>query len=53
MKEQFLIQIISIRQKNADAKLLQWISHRQNGICVGNFQKIVFPDIQFKGVLNR
>ena len=37
----FLTQIISCRQKNADAK----VHYRFNGICVGNLQKITFFQI--------
>ena len=41
----FLTQIISRRQKNADANVASSISRRQNGIHIGNFQKIVFFQI--------
>ena len=40
-----LIQIISRRQKNADAKVVQSISRRQKWNSIGNFQKIVFFQI--------
>ena len=41
----FLIQIITRRQKNADAKVVQSISRRQKWNSIGNFQKIVFFQI--------
>ena len=38
----FLTQIISHRQNNADAKVALSISLCKNGICINNFQIIVF-----------
>ena len=43
----FLTQIISRRQKNADAKVALSISRRQLS------KNCIFPSIQLKGVLNR
>ena len=49
----FLTQIISRRQKNADAKVALSISRRQKWNSRLQFSKnCIFPNIQLKGVLN-
>ena len=49
----FLTQIISRRQKNADAKVVLLISRRQKWNSRLQFSKnCIFPNIQLKGVLN-
>ena len=50
----FLTQIISRRQKNADAKVALSISRRQKWNSRRQFSKnCIFPNIQLKGVVNR
>ena len=50
----FLTQIISHRQKNADAKVVSSISCRQKWKLCRQFSKdCIFPNIQLKGVVNR
>ena len=50
----FLTQIISRRQKNFDAKVVQWISRRQKWNLRRQFSKsCIFANIQLKGVVNR
>ena len=50
----FLTQIISRRQKNADAKVVLSISSRQKWNSRRQFSKnYIFPNIQLKGVVNR
>ena len=50
----FLTQIISRRQKNADAKVVLPISRRQKWNSHRQFSKNgIFPNIQLKGVVNR
>ena len=50
----FLTQIISHRQKNADAKVASSISHWQKWNSRRQFSKnCIFPNIQLKGVVNR
>ena len=49
-----LTQIISRRQKNADAKVVLSISRRQKWNSRRQFSKnCIFPNIQLKGVVNR
>ena len=49
-----LTQIISRRQKNADAKVALSISRRQKWNSRRQFSKnCIFPNIQLKGVVNR
>ena len=49
-----LTQIISCRQKNFDAKVVQWISRRQKWNSRRQFSKsCIFANIQLKGVVNR
>ena len=53
-KSVFLTQIVSRRQKNADAKVVLSISRRQKWNSRRQFSKnCVFPNIQLKGVVNR
>ena len=50
----FLTQIISRRQKNADAKVASSISCRQKwNSCQQFLKNCIFPNIQLKGVVNR
>ena len=50
----FLTQIISRRQKNADAKVALSISRRQKWKSRRQFSKnCIFPNIQLKGVVNK
>ena len=50
----FLTQIISRRQKNADAKVVLSISCLQKWNLHQQFSKnCIFPNIQLKGVVNR
>ena len=50
----FVTQIISRRQKNANAKVLYPISQKQKWNSRRQFSKhCVFPNIQLKGVVNR
>ena len=50
----FLTQIISCRQKNADAKVVLPISRQQKWNSHRQFSKNgIFPNIQLKGVVNR
>ena len=50
----FPTQIISRRQKNADAKVVLSISRRQKWNSRRQFSKnCIFPNIQLKGVVNR
>ena len=50
----FLTQIISHRQKNADAKVALSISRRQKWKSRRQFSKNrIFPNIQLKGVANK
>ena len=50
----FLTEIISRRQKNADAKFVLSISRRQKWNSVRQFSKnFIFPNIRLKGVVNR
>ena len=49
----FLTQVISHRQKNADAKAVQLILHQQKWNSRRQFLKnFIFPNIQLKGVGN-
>ena len=53
-KSVFLTQIISRRQKNADAKVASSISRRQKWNLRWQFSKnSIFPNIQLNGVVNR
>ena len=50
----FLTQIISRRQKNADAKVVLSISRGQKlNLCRQFSKNCIFPNIQLKGVINR
>ena len=51
----FLTQIISRRQKNADAKVALLISRRQEWKFRWQFSEniCIFPNIQLKGVANK
>ena len=50
----FLTQIISRRQKNANAKVALSISRRQKWKSHRQFSKnCIFPNIQLKGVVNK
>ena len=50
----FLTQIISCRQKNADAKVVLLISRRQKLNLHRQFSKnCIFPNTLLKGVVNR
>ena len=50
----FLTQIISRRQKNADAKVVLSISRQQKWNLHRQFSKnCIFPNIKLKGVVNR
>ena len=54
MNSVFLTQIISRRQKNADAEVALSISHRQKWNSRRQFSKnCIFPNIQLNGVVNR
>ena len=53
-KKVFLTQIVSRRQKNADAKVPLSISRQQKWNSHGQFSKnCIFPNIHLKGVVNR
>ena len=50
----FLTHIISCQQKNADTKVVEWISRWQKWNSHQQFSKnCIFPNIQLKGVVNR
>ena len=54
MNSVFLTQIISRRQKNADAKVALSITRRQKWNSRRQFSKnCIFPNIQLNGVVNR
>ena len=54
LRSVFLTQIISRRQKNADAKVVLSISYRQKWNLHQQFSKnCIFPNIQLKDVVNR
>ena len=49
----FLTQLFHVGKKMPTRKFYNQFHVGKNEIRVGNFQKIVFPNIQLKGVVNR